>query len=292
MRIVVTGKSGQVARALNHVNNGRHELIFTGRPEADLERPDTLRAPIVAARPDLILSCAAFTQVDACETAPDRARIVNGEAPGELARIAHDLGIPILHLSTDYVFDGQLRRPYREDDAPHPLSVYGASKLAGEVAVAAATPRHINLRVSWVYSQFSDNFLGAMLKLAQTRDTLNIVDDQVSCPTPALELADTLLDLAGRVPDAGPDGYGVFHLAGADPVDRATLARAIMDWARAHNLPAAEVHGVPSSDFPTPAPRPHYSALDCQKINAIYGIHLPSWRTWLGPCLEAIAATR
>ncbi len=297
MRILVTGKSGQVAQALAYVNreggNRDHDLVFLGRPQIDLEQPAAIRAPVLAARPDIILSCAAHTHVDRCESEGDRAFAVNGVAPGVLGQAAAELDIPIIHLSTDYVFDGQvldgqLRRPYREGDAVAPINLYGRSKLAGEVAVAAATPRHAIVRVSWVYSQFSDNFLALMLRLAASRSEISVVDDQVSCPTPAIELAQALLSLAEQM--SVKQQYGVFHLSGADAVDRASLAGAVMDWARANGHPAADIMPVPGSTFPTPAQRPHYSALDCQKIATAYGIRLPSWHNWLGPCLDALVA--
>lgn len=286
MKILVTGKNGQVARALAFVNR-KHDLVFAGRPELDLEQPGALRDAVLDIRPDVILSCAAFTQVDACESEPERALAVNGDAPAQLAEAAEALSIPIIHLSTDYVFDGALQRPYREDDTPRPLSVYGRSKLAGERSVVANCRRGFVVRVSWVYSQFSNNFLSSMLKLAETRNEISVVDDQVSCPTPAIELAEALLNLAETVTGAGAWG-GIYHLAGQEAVDRATLAEAVMRWAADRGRPTARIQRIPTSTFPTPAERPLYSALDCQKINATYDIVLPAWRDWLPPCLDAI----
>lgn len=287
MKILVTGKHGQVAQALG--NAGRHhELVFASRPELDLQQPDHIRDFILRLNPDLILSCAAFTHVDACESNPEQAYIVNGTAPGRLAAAADELGIPIVHLSTDYVFDGALRRAYKEDDVPNPLSIYGRSKLAGEVAVMGAAQRGFVIRVSWVYSQFSNNFLSNMLKMAETRAEISVVDDQISCPTPGVELAAALLDFAERVTVTQASG-DVYHLAGRESVDRATLAEAVMHWAAARSRPAARILRVPTSAFPTPARRPLQSVLDCRKIERAHGLVLPSWREWLDASLAAIA---
>lgn len=287
MRILITGRSGQMGRAIAHVNSG-HDLIVAGRPELDFERPETIYSTVAAARPDVVINCAGFTQVDACEGEPERAFAVNGEAPGCLADAAGRCGAAIIHLSTDYVFDGHAAHRYREDDAARPLSVYGRSKMAGEAAVIAVNPRHVVVRVSWVYSQFGDNFLAAMLRYAGDRSEIGVVDDQVSCPTPGLELASALLCLAGAMREK--EIYGCFHLAGADAVDRATLAEAVMAWASVKGLPSVPIRRVASSSFVTPAPRPLYTALDSGKIREVYGLELPGWRLWLPATLDAITA--
>ncbi|WP_443751208.1 dTDP-4-dehydrorhamnose reductase [Asticcacaulis solisilvae] len=285
MRILVTGRSGQMGRAIAHVNHG-HDLVVAGRPELEFERPDLIRAVVDAARPDVVINCAGMTQVDACEGEAERAFAVNAYAPGRLAEAAAKVGAAIIHLSTDYVFDGAAGRPYREDDPARPVSVYGRSKLAGEDAVIAANPRHAVVRVSWVYSRFADNFLSAMLRYARTRPEISVVDDQVSCPTPGVGLAAGLLRLAEGMGEA--EVYGRFHLAGAEAVDRATLVEAVMAWAAEHGQPFVPVRRVASSAFPTPAPRPLYTALDSTKIREAYGIELPGWRSWFGDVLAAV----
>ena len=288
MRILVTGRSGQMGRALAHIGSD-HDLVVAGRPELEFERPATIHALVSAVRPDVVINCAGFTHVDACEGEPERAFAVNAAAPGHLAAACAGVGAAIIHLSTDYVFDGEANRPYREDDVARPLSVYGRSKLAGEDAVIAANPHHAVVRVSWVYSQFADNFLSAMLRYARDRPEISVVDDQISCPTPGVGLAHALLRLAEGLREPGV--YGRFHLVGADVVDRATLAQAVMAWAHDHGRPSVPVCRVASSVFPTPAPRPLYTALDSTKIREVYGLELPGWRKWLDETLATITAT-
>ena len=293
MRILITGKSGQVAQALNHVHDpARHELVFLGRPDIDLADPDGLREPVLRAEPDLILSVAAHTQVDRCEAAEKEAFAINAHSPGVLAKVAAERDIPIIHVSTDYVFDGGQRAPYVETDATHPVNVYGRSKLAGEQAVAAATARHAIVRVTWVYSIFGANFVKAMLNLARTQPEISVVDDQTACPTPALDLASALFGMAERLSGApDPALYGVFHGAGATPVDRFTFAEAALTAAARRGHPTPALKRVKSSDFFAAAPRPPYSALDSGKLAAVYGLAMPGWQDALDGVVAAILAS-
>jgi len=284
MRILVTGRAGQMGRAIAHVNR-HHDLVLAGRPELEFERTETIRDVIASSRADVVINCAGMTHVDACEGEPERAFAVNGYAPAVLAEAAVEASCAIIHLSTDYVFDGQSALPYREDDKAGPINVYGRSKLAGEDAVIAANPRHAVVRVSWVYSPFSDNFLTAILRHAETQSEISVVDDQRSCPTSGVHLAAALLGLAERMRET--EVYGRFHLAGAEPVDRATLAEAVMMWAAKHGRPSVPIRRISSSAFPTPAPRPLHTALDSRKIRDVYGLELPGWRSWLDDTLEA-----
>jgi len=290
MRVLITGRRGQVARALMHVHDpGRHELVFLGRPEIDLAQPAGLRDPVLRAQPDIILSVAAHTQVDRCEAEEAEAFAINAESPGVLARVAAELDVPIIHISTDYVFDGEKRTPYLETDAPHPVNVYGRSKLAGEAAVAAATGRHAILRVTWVYSVFGANFVKAMLDLAARRPEIGVVDDQVACPTPALDLAEGLLTVAERLVTAPtPDLHGLFHAAGARSVDRYSFARAALTAAARRGHPMPLLRPVKSADFAAAAPRPCYSALDSGKLMAVYGVAIPGWPDRLDAVVGAI----
>ncbi len=274
-----------MGRAIAHFDSD-HEVIAAGRPQLEFERPETIRAVVADVRPDVVINCAGMTHVDACEGEPERAFAVNAEAPGVLAEAAAKAGAAIIHLSTDYVFDGKAQRPYREDDPARPLSVYGRSKLAGEDAVIASNPRHAVVRVSWVYSRFAGNFLSAMLGYAASQPEIKVVADQVSCPTPGAALAAALLRLAEGVHNKG--AYGRFHLAGAEAVDRATLAEAVMKWAAGHGRPSVPIRRTLTSTFPTPAPRPLYTALDSTKIRQVYGLELPGWRAWLDDTLTAI----
>jgi len=290
MKVLITGKTGQVARALDHVHEPqRHELVFLGRPEVDLADPASVRDPVLRVQPDIILSVAAFTQVDRCESEDAAAYAVNAESPGVLARTAAELGVPIIHISTDYVFGGEKRTPYLESDATNPINVYGRSKLAGEQAVAAATARHAIVRVTWVYSIFGANFVKSMLDLAKSRPDISVVDDQTACPTPALALADGLFAMAEKLVAAPhPELFGVFHGAGATPVDRFTFAEAALTAAARRGHPMPALKRVSSADFFAAAPRPHYSALDSRKLTAVYGIAIPGWQSALDETVAAI----
>lgn len=266
MKILITGRNGQVARCLAHVNSA-HELAFLARPEIDLCRPDSLREPVLRVRPDVILSCAALTSVDACETDPTAAFAINAEAPGMLGQVAAALDIPIIHLSTDYVFGGRQRVPYRETDTPDPINIYGRSKLAGEQAVAQVR-RHAVVRTTWVYSPFGGFLKAARAQAAETGEA-RVVSDQVACPTSGLDLARGLLAMAGRMTSDEAGLYGVFHGAGASVARRSEIVRAA--------LPQARIVEVTSAAFFKGAPRPLYSALDSSKLTEVFGIRVRGW---------------
>ncbi len=276
MKILITGRTGQVAQCLAHVND-THELVFLARPDIDMRRPESLRAPVLRARPDVILSCAAMTSVDACEADAVAAFAVNAEAPGVLARAAAELDIPIIHLSTDYVFGGWQSVPYVETDRPDPINIYGRSKLAGEQSVAAAR-RHAIVRTTWVYSPYG-GFLKVALAQAVGAGRARVVADQVACPTSGLDLARALFAMAGRLRLDEDRLHGVFHGAGAAVARRSEVIRAA--------LPAAQVEEVNSADFFNGAPRPLYSALDSGKLTAVYGVKLRGWAEALGEALQS-----
>ena len=271
MRILVTGREGQVARGLAE-RGGAHELIFAARPELDLADSESIERTVAAVAPDLIISAAAYTAVDKAEDEPELAMTVNGEGAGMLARAAAKLNTPIIHLSTDYVFDGALDRPWREDDPVAPLGVYGATKLAGEEAVATSGATYAILRTAWVYSPFGHNFVKTMLRLAKTRETLSVVDDQLGCPTSAFDIADAILAVAAAWqadPRHGADA--IYHFAGVDEVSWADFAR--LTFAESGRLggPTADVTGIPTSAYPTKAHRPANSRLDSTKFAQRFG---------------------
>lgn len=291
MRILVTGKEGQVDTSLQALADAQDdiELIRIGLPEADLSRPETLTAPVLAARPDIIISSAAYTAVDKAESEADMAQRVNGDGPGALAKLAAELNIPILHLSTDYVFAGDKDGVYLESDKPGPIGVYGKTKLSGEEQIAAATPNHVILRTAWVYSPYGNNFVKTMLRLGETRDELNVVADQHGCPTYAPEIARALLAVARRVAtNTDPSLRGVFHLTGQGETTWADFARAIFDGARDRGRKAVKVNDIPASAYPTPAARPANSRLSGEKLNTIYGLSLDPWRISLADCLDQL----
>jgi dTDP-4-dehydrorhamnose reductase len=290
MRILVTGRDGQVARSLAE-RGGERELLFAARPDLDLTDFGAIERCVRDARPELVISAAAYTAVDQAEDHPELAMRVNGEAPGVLARAAAAAGAPIIHLSTDYVFDGTLDRPWRETDPVAPLGAYGASKLAGEAAVRASGAVFAIIRTSWVYSPFGSNFVKTMLRLAHDRDELSVVEDQIGCPTSALDIADALLAIASawrNSPRAGANA--VYHFAGRGETDWAGFARAIFAESARHGGPTARVHGISTSAYPTRAKRPANSRLDCTRIADTFGHRAPEWRASLARVVARLLA--
>lgn len=283
MRIAVTGQQGQIVRSLiERATGGVAEIIAVGRPRLDLTDPASIAGAIAATRPDAIISAAAYTAVDRAESEPDLARRINAQGAGAVAAAAHELAVPILHLSTDYVFNGSGDRPWREDDATGPLGVYGRTKLAGEQAVANAAPNHAIVRTAWVYGPFGANFVRTMLRLAAERDMVRVVADQTGNPSCSLDIADGLLRMARNlVENDQPDLRGIFHLAGADEASWADFAEAIFQHSSACGGPSAKVERIATAEFPTAATRPANSRLDCGKLSAIHGVALPSWRSAL-----------
>ncbi|TPJ77783.1 dTDP-4-dehydrorhamnose reductase [Mesorhizobium sp. B2-6-2] len=281
MRLAVTGREGQVAASLVEAARGRDdvEVVAVGRPALDLARPDTVLAALEAARPDIVVSAAAYTAVDQAEDDNDLAFAVNATGAGKVAQAAARLGVPVIHLSTDYVFDGAKHGAYVETDPTAPLGVYGASKLAGEEAVAAANPRHLILRTAWVYSPFGRNFVRTMLRLAADRDEISVVADQWGNPTSALDIADAILHAAPKlVGDSNFAAFGIYHLAGAGDTNWSGFARHILDTSRAFGGPHASVREIATADYPTKARRPQNSRLSSAKFEAAFGWQAPGWR--------------
>ncbi|MCZ8375758.1 MAG: dTDP-4-dehydrorhamnose reductase [Beijerinckiaceae bacterium] len=291
MRILVTGSRGQVARALAEEGAASgHAIFHLGRPELDLAAPADLDILLAASHPDVIVHAAAYTAVDRAEGEPDLAMAINGVGAGLLAAAAARLDLPLIHLSTDYVFDGTKASPYLETDPTGPLGAYGRSKLAGEQAVSARHPRHVILRTAWVYAHEGTNFVLTIRRLARERPELRVVGDQCGCPTYAADLARAILAVAGHLPDraAGSDVFGIFHVAGSGETSWAGFARAIVTHEAAKGAPVPPVVPIPSAEYPTPARRPANSRLDCSKLNRIYGIRLPHWEDGLSRCLARV----
>lgn len=282
MKVLVTGRNGQVATALAERAAGEpDEFVFVGRPEFDLADPASIRRAVLEIRPDVIVSAAAYTAVDTAEDEPERAHAINGVAPGVLAESASEIGARIVHLSTDYVFDGSGDRPRREDDPVGPFSVYGRTKLEGEEAVRAAAPEsHVILRTAWVYSPFGNNFVKTMLRLAETRDELNVVDDQYGNPTSALDIADGIFAIFNKWRQGLSPGLGrTYHLAGSGEATWCELARAVFEASAARGGPSAVARPVPASAYPTKARRPANSRLDCSAFERDFGWRAPNWRS-------------
>lgn len=289
--ILVTGGSGQVATALESV--ARVPVRRVGRPEFDLGRSETMAAVMAETAPSLVVNAAAYTAVDAAETDQDAAFRANRDGPAELAILCAAAGIPLVHISTDYVFDGAKGAPYVETDPVSPQCVYGASKLGGEQAVLKLCPQSIVLRTAWVYSATGKNFVRTMLTLGRTRDRLTVVADQKGCPTNAADLARAILAIAARVAAEGwQDRFaGVYHAAGSGWTTWHGLATAAFQEAGRHGLRVPDVAPIATADWPTPARRPADSRFDCGKLAATFGVRLPDWRDSLGPTVDAILAT-
>jgi dTDP-4-dehydrorhamnose reductase len=290
-RIIVIGATGQLARALLRVlpQSGATVTVLA-RPGFDLEQPHALTAALLAAEPHVVVNAAAYTAVDKAEDEPARAHAINAVAPGVIAAAAAQAGAAIIHVSTDYVFDGTKRTPYVETDPTAPLGVYGASKLAGEQAVTAANPAHVILRTAWVCSPDGANFVKTMLRLGAERARLGVVDDQHGAPTFAVDLARAIAGIAGRLAvDPANAPAGVFHLTGAGETTWCGFARAIMAGAtvRGHG-PMATVDAITTAEYPTRARRPSYSTLATGKITAAYGIVMPPWEAGLAACLDTL----
>lgn len=277
MRIVVIGETGQVARELARRGCG-HDLLMLDRAAADLADPAGAAAALERsiAGAAAVINAAAWTAVDRAEAEEPAALTVNGAAPGALARVAARHGVPFLHLSTDYVFDGSGNRPWRPDDPTAPLSAYGRTKLAGETAVRAAGGRHVILRTSWVFSGHGANFVKTMLRKGAETARLTVVADQIGGPTPAGDIAATLLSIAAQMGRATAPG-GTYHYAGAPDVSWAEFARAIFRTAGMD----VEVIDIASCFYPTPARRPQNSRLDCDTLATDFGIARPDWRVGL-----------
>lgn len=280
MKILVTGTRGQVSRCLQEraADHEDVELIAVGRPELDLLKPDVIGEIIATYDPDIVVSAAAYTEVDQAEDEPSIAFAVNEVGAGAVAAAATEIGAPVIHLSTDYVFSGEADRPYSEDDVPNPKSVYGASKLAGEKAVVAANDRHVILRTAWVYSPYGTNFVSTMLKLAETRDEIFVVNDQWGNPTSAYDIADAILQISQQLLEQErPSFYGVFNLTGDGATNRAAFAKMIMDVSKRRGGPSAAIRPILSSDYQVKARRPSNSILEMELLLQVFGIKPKSW---------------
>ncbi|MCL6682438.1 dTDP-4-dehydrorhamnose reductase [Sphingomonas alba] len=288
MRILVLGREGQLAQSLAEraAEFPDLQLAFTSRSDVDLSSSGSAARFIVAAKPDLVINAAAYTAVDRAEEEPALAFRTNGEGAGEAAAAARQVGAAIIHVSTDYVFDGASSSPYDEEAEPNPLNVYGRSKLAGEEAVRAANPHHLILRTAWVYSPFGRNFVKTMVRAAQDRDELSVVSDQHGCPTNALDLAAALLRISRDC-----EGFGeTYHLAGSGSASWSDLASEVMANCKRTGLPAAKIRPITAAEWPTKAVRPASTILDCGKIERTLDIRLPDWRESVAATVERLAA--
>ena len=291
MKFLLTGGNGQVGYELRRTLSPLGKVIAPARDALDLEQPDTLRAAVREFQPKVIVNAAAYTAVDQAEGDVERAARINSAAVEVLAEEAHKCGALLVHFSTDYVFDGAKADPYREDDAPNPLNIYGRTKLAGEEVLRARKDPHLIFRTSWVYGARGRNFLLTMRRLAQERKELRIVDDQMGAPTWARMIAESVaLAISQCRGEGGLDEAcvaarsGTYHLTNRGSVSWHGFAAAILEDMKG----SARLIPIPSSGYPAPAPRPRNSVLDSSKLKKVFGLGLPDWRDGLRLCLEEL----
>ncbi|WP_218081732.1 dTDP-4-dehydrorhamnose reductase [Anthocerotibacter panamensis] len=290
LKILVTGKQGQVGWELARSMTCLGEVIALDRAGLDLSQPETIRQTLRELRPQLIVNAAAYTAVDQAEKEPDLAQAINGTAPGILAEEAQRLGAALVHYSTDYVFDGTKRTPYRESDPVQPLGVYGQTKLAGEQAIQAVGVPHLILRTSWVYGMRGKNFLLTILRLAREREELKIVEDQTGAPTPSGMLGDftTQILLQGKGDPVGllQARGGLYHLSAAGETTWYHFARVLLERISDPERKLQRLLPIPTSAYPTPAQRPAYSVLDNQRLQTAFQLQTPTWEEALSRCTQ------
>ncbi|MFD0726104.1 dTDP-4-dehydrorhamnose reductase [Lysobacter brunescens] len=301
MRILLFGANGQVGHELRRSLARQGEIVATtrsGRLEdgsaceiADFDAPEALPALVERIAPSLVVNAAAYTAVDKAESDRDAAFRANAEAPSRIAEACARRGIPLVHYSTDYVFDGTGTRPYREDDPTAPLGVYGESKLAGEQGIRASGASHMILRTAWVYAPHGKNFLRTMLRLGAERDTLGVVADQIGTPTSAGLIADVTAEVTARLLSQTGTPSGTWHLTASDETSWHGFAEAIFAGAVVRGLlpRAPQVNAIATADYPTPARRPAYSRLDTSRLQVDFGVELPDWREVCDLVLDGIA---
>lgn len=288
MKYLIFGAHGQIGYELSKLCQENDECIALTRDQADFSLPGDIESQIDRHCPDIVINAVAYTAVDKAETEPALAMLINAVAVRELARVCHRHGIWCIHYSTDYVFDGSSKIPYKESDPVNPLGIYGKTKLAGEQFIEQETDRYLILRTSWVYSWRGTNFVKTMLRLANKTDQLSVVNDQLGCPSYACDIARTTLDMIVQIKNKDADDTrlsGIYHLTGSDATTWYDFARAIFDRS-GHSI---VVNPVPTSEYPTPAKRPLFSLLDNTKLSDIFGLEMPGYTQSLESCLTRIA---
>ena len=280
--ILVFGKTGQVATELQRSSG----VMASGRDDVDLADPEACAAAICEHSPKAVINAAAFTAVDRAEDEEHLATVINGDAPTAMAIACAELGIPLVHISTDYVFNGTGDAPYLPEDAPKPQNAYGRSKLAGEIGIRESGAVHAILRTSWVVSAHGVNFLKTMLRLSETRDILNVVGDQIGGPTPARDIATACLQIAEQLVQE-PSKSGIYHFTGAPDVSWAEFAKEI--FSQADRL--VSITPIPTAEYPNPAKRPLNSRMDCRSVEQVFGIKRPNWQDGLKEMLKDLEVT-
>jgi dTDP-4-dehydrorhamnose reductase len=285
-KILVTGSNGQLGNEIRTLADAYpgFDFIFTDVGELDITNEAAIEAMVDEKSPEAIINCAAYTAVDKAEKEDDLAFLINAEAAGNLARVAGRHGLVLIHVSTDYVFDGEGHRPYREDDPTNPVSIYARSKHAGELQVQNHGSTALIIRTSWLYSEFGNNFVKTIMKYGKERGQMNVVFDQVGSPTYARDLADAILQILQK--NEIQEGVDIFHYANEGVCSWYDFAKAIIEFSGI----SCKINPIESGEYPTPAPRPHYSVFNKAKIKSRFGIEIPYWRDSLRVCMERIAA--
>jgi dTDP-4-dehydrorhamnose reductase len=295
LRVVVTGKRGQLVRSILEVGTAKGiEVIAVGRPELELTAPASVEAAVAALKPQVLVNAAGYTDTEGAEDHPELAHAINVDGAGAVATCARKLGVPLIHLSSAYVFDGSSGAPYCETDPVNPLGAYGRTKALGETAVAAANPDFVILRTSLVFSPFGRNTLTNLLRRAEQRDEIPVITDQSVNPTSAFDLAGGILAVAANIVGARQNRalLGTFHLAGRGAASPAEFIEALLAFSAQRGGPSARVVRITSAELVTRVRRPLNSLLDCSRIAAIHGVALPSWETSLRDCVERYVAER
>jgi dTDP-4-dehydrorhamnose reductase len=293
-RIFVVGEHGQVAQMLGRECATRgHAVRLAGRAIADITDPLALSAAVADFQPELVINAAAYTDSDKAEDEMDQAFLLNRDGAANVAVAAANVRAPLIHISTDYVFDGSKPSPYVETDAPNPIGAYGASKLAGEAAIAAVGKNYVIIRTSWVYSPTGSNFVKTMLRLASQRDEVGVVDDQWGAPTSAGDLAKAIVSIGEALLTASDRSklIGIYHASGAGETTWYRFARAIMKGSADKGGPSCRVRPITTREYPTRVNRPANSCLDCSKLARVYGIRMPAWESSLDICLDQMINT-
>ena len=290
-RVLLTGGGGQVGQAFQRLVAGTYDVVAPSRAILDLCEPDMIATFVEAGSWSLVINAGAYTAVDRAESEPIEAWRVNAVAPAALALATVKAGVPLIQISTDYVFNGMKPSAYLESDPVGPISVYGASKEGGEQAVRTQNPRHVILRTAWVVSPYGQNFIKTMLRLAQDRDQLAVVDDQLGCPTSAADIAGTLVAVADRLMSSTDTPYGTYHFVNSGEATWCELARRVFQRAVRYNQRVPDVRAIPSSDYPTPARRPMNSRLDTAKITQDFGVVPRSWHQAVDQVVDELLKT-
>ena len=289
MKILVLGSKGQLGQCLNdQLAITEHDVVYTSRGQIDITEFEVTKAQILEISPDIVINATAYTAVDRAEEEHEAADLINHRAVANIASICNQLDCWLIHVSTDYVFDGNSEVPYKEENPTNPQGVYGDSKLKGELAIEASGCKYLIIRTAWVYSEYGNNFLKTMLRLGADRDELSIVGDQIGCPTYAQDIAKTIVSICSLL-DLKGSSSGICHYCGDEPCSWYEFARAIFLEAEVQGLKTpSHVKSITTADYPTPAIRPAYSVLDCSKIESCFDVTSSSWRDGIKIVLDRL----